>query len=281
MHGLGNKIVVLDLRTSPHVVTGDQASAIARHAETEFDQLMVIHSPDADGLDAIIRIYNSDGTTAGACGNGMRCVGRVLNESTGRDRFLCQVSGSLLVVKMLGTERIAVDMGEPKFGWEDVPLSEPFADTRYIELHVGPIGAPILHSPSVMSMGNPHAVFWVNDPYAHDLEKLGPFLENHPLFPDRANISLAQIVDRRSIKARTWERGAGLTEACGSAACAIAVSAARLRRTDRTVAVTLPGGALEINWADNNRVTMIGPAAHVRSGTLAFTPNGPDITLAA
>jgi diaminopimelate epimerase len=281
MHGLGNKIVVLDLRDSAHIVSGPEAAAIAKRPETAFDQLMVVHRADADGLDAVIRIYNSDGSTAGACGNGMRCVGRVLHEQTGRDRFLCQVGDGLLLVKVAGPDEISVDMGEPKFGWEDVPLSEPFADTRYIELHVGPADAPVLSSPSVMSMGNPHAVFWVDDPYAHDLNKLGPFLENHPLFPDRANITLAHIVDRQSIVMRTWERGAGLTEACGSAACAAAVSAARLRRTDRTVAVTLPGGTLKITWDDRNRVIMTGAAAHVRSGSLTFTADGPDIQIAA
>ena len=121
-------------------------------------------------------------------------------------------------------------MGPPKFGWKDIPLAEEFRDTRYIELQVGPIDAPVLHSPSVVSMGNPHAIFWVDDVNAYDLARFGPLLENHPIFPERANITLAHIVDRDHITIRTWERGAGLTQACGSAACATAVAAARLRR---------------------------------------------------
>jgi diaminopimelate epimerase len=153
-------------------------------------------------------------------------------------------------------------MGVPKFGWQDIPLAEEFRDTRYIELQIGPIDAPILHSPSVVSMGNPHAIFWVDDIDAYDLERFGPLLENHPIFPDRANITLAHIIDREHIVMRTWERGAGLTKACGSAACATAVAAARLKRTGRTVHMTLPGGDLTIEWrAQDDHVLMTGPAA--------------------
>jgi diaminopimelate epimerase len=159
-------------------------------------------------------------------------------------------------------------MGTPKFGWQDIPLAEEFRDTRGIELQIGPIDAPILHTPSVVSMGNPHAIFWVDDIQAYDLEKFGPLLENHPIFPDRANITLAHIVDRDHIVMRTWERGAGLTKACGSAACATAVAAARLRRTNRTVHMTLPGGELTIEWRESDdHVLMTGPAAFEYEGT--------------
>src|SRR5207248_3185864 len=144
-----------------------------------------------------------------------------------------------------------VDMGKPRFAWNEIPLSEKFADTRAIELQIGPIEKPILHSPSVVSMGNPHAIFWVEDVDAYDLGKIGPLLENHPMFPERANISLAAVTSRAHIVLRTWERGAGLTKACGSAACAAAVAAARLRRTGRKVTVTRPGA----------RIVVIGCAA--------------------
>jgi diaminopimelate epimerase len=158
-------------------------------------------------------------------------------------------------------------MGPPKFGWQDIPLAEEFRDTRYIELQVGPIDAPVLHSPSVVSMGNPHAIFWVDDVNAYDLERFGPLLENHPIFPERANITLAHIVDRDHIVMRTWERGAGLTRACGSAACATAVAAARLKRTNRTVHMTLPGGELTIEWRErDDHVLMTGPAAFEYAG---------------
>ena len=150
-------------------------------------------------------------------------------------------------------------MGAPRFGWQDIPLRDEFRDTRYIELQIGPIDAPILHSPAVVNVGNPHAVFWVDDVDAYDLGRFGPMLENHPIFPDRANISLAQVRSRTDIKLRTWERGAGLTKACGSAACAAAVCAARTGRAERKVTVHVPGGPLEIEWTANDRILMTGP----------------------
>jgi diaminopimelate epimerase len=160
-----------------------------------------------------------------------------------------------------------VDMGPPRFGWEEIPLAEPFHDTRAIELQIGPIDRPILHSPSAVSMGNPHAVFWVEDVNAYDLGKIGPLLECHPLFPDRANISLAQVVSRERLIVRTWERGAGLTRACGSAACASLVCAARTKRTARNAVVTLPGGDLTIEWREaDDHVLMTGPVAYEFEG---------------
>jgi diaminopimelate epimerase len=158
-------------------------------------------------------------------------------------------------------------MGKPRFGWKDVPLAEEFADTRCIELQIGPIDHPILHSPSVLSLGNPHAVFWVDDVSAYDLSRIGPMLENHPIFPERANISLAHVVSREHIVVRTWERGAGLTKACGSAACAAAVAAARLKRTERKVRITPPGGDLTIEWREaDDHVLMTGPVAYEYEG---------------
>jgi diaminopimelate epimerase len=150
-------------------------------------------------------------------------------------------------------------MGVPKFGWQEIPLAEEFRDTRAIELQIGPIDAPVLHSPSVANIGNPHAVFWVDDVHAHDLARFGPLLENHPIFPKRANISLAHVVNRFAIELRTWERGVGLTKACGTAACAALVCAARTGRTDRRAAVTLPGGVLMIEWDQRDHVWMTGP----------------------
>src|SRR5262249_56445866 len=142
-----------------------------------------------------------------------------------------------------------VDMGAPKFGWQDIPLAEEFRDTRYIELQIGPIDNPILHSPSAVSMGNPHAIFWVEDVNAYDLGRFGPLLENHPIFPERANISLAHVTAPDALTLRTWERGAGLTKACGTAACAAAVAAARKGLTGRQVTVTLPDGKLIITMS--------------------------------
>jgi diaminopimelate epimerase len=165
---------------------------------------------------------------------------------------------------------ISVDMGIPKFGWRDIPLAEEFRDTRAIELQIGPIEAPVLHSPSVANIGNPHAIFWVDDVWAHDLARFGPMLEHHPLFPERANISLAHVAAPDRIILRTWERGVGLTRACGTAACAALVSAARTKRTGRSATVTLPGGDLQIEWDSRDHVWMTGPAELEFSG--AFDP---------
>ena len=260
MNGLGNEIVVVDLRGSQTIITAAQAKAMAAHPRSHFDQLMVLHDPRVSATDAFIRIYNTDGSEAGACGNGMRCVGWTAAEQTGRSAFKFQVGDQLLPVNVETINRITVDMGSPKFGWQDIPLAEEFRDTRRIELQIGPIDAPILHSPSVASMGNPHAVFWVADVNAYDLKRIGPMLENHPIFPDRANITLAHVTSRRAITTRTWERGAGLTRACGSAICATLVCAARLDTTDRQATVTAPGGPLQIEWAANGHVHMTGPA---------------------
>ena len=267
MNGIGNEIVVLDLRDVKHVVTPDEARAVA--ARVPYDQLMVLQPPRLDGTEAFIRIYNNDGSESGACGNGMRCVVRQVFEKTGQASATFETRAGLLNCwQGPAPDLYTVDMGVPKFGWQEIPLAEEFRDTRYIELQIGPIDAPILHSPSVVNMGNPHAVFWVDgDVNSYDLERFGPLLENHPIFPERANITLAHIVDRDHITMRTWERGAGLTKACGSAACATAVAAARLKRANRIVQMTLPGGELTIEWRErDDHVLMTGTATFAFEG---------------
>jgi diaminopimelate epimerase len=260
MNGIGNEIVVVDLRDKPATVTAEDARAVASPNGVHYDQLMVLQPPRLEGTEAFIRIFNNDGSEAAACGNGMRCVARRLFEASGQNQGTFQTKAGLLNC-WRSADLYTVDMGAPKFGWKDIPLAEEFRDTRYIELQIGPIDAPVLHSPSAVSMGNPHAIFWVDDVNAYDLERFGPLLENHPIFPERANITLAHIVDRDNIMIRTWERGAGLTKACGSAACATAVAAARLKRTNRTVQISLPGGDLAIDWRErDDHVLMTGPA---------------------
>jgi diaminopimelate epimerase len=268
MNGIGNEIVVVDLRDRSGVVTADEARAVASPKGVPFDQLMVLETPRLEGTEAFIRIYNNDGSEAGACGNGMRCVARRVFEASGQRAVTFETSAGLLNCwQGPAADLYTVDMGPPKFGWQDIPLAEEFRDTRGIELQIGPIDAPILHTPSVVSMGNPHAIFWVDDVEAYDLGRFGPLLENHPIFPERANITLAHVVDRDHITIRTWERGAGLTKACGSAACATAVAAARLKRANRTVQITLPGGDLSIEWRDrDDHVLMTGPAAFEYEG---------------
>ncbi len=271
MNGIGNEIVVIDLRDIAAAVTPEEARAVASPAGVAYDQLMVLQPPRLQGTAAFVRIYNNDGSEAAACGNGMRCVARQVLAATGATAVTFETRAGLLNCwQGPESDLFTVDMGPPKFGWKDIPLAEEFRDTRYIELQVGPIDAPLLHSPSVVSMGNPHAIFWVDDIAAYDLERFGPLLENHPIFPERANITLAHIVDRDHIVMRTWERGAGLTRACGSAACATAVAAARLRRTDRVVQMTLPGGELSIEWRErDDHVLMTGPAVFEYEGRFA------------
>jgi diaminopimelate epimerase len=229
---------------------------------------MALHAPRTPGTDGYVRIYNSDGSEAGACGNGMRCLAEIVFKETGKRALTFETAAGLLNCWQGEAPLIStVDMGKPRFAWNEIPLSEPFQDTRAIELQIGPIDKPVLHSPSVVSMGNPHAIFWVDDVAAYDLAKIGPLLENHPMFPERANISVAHVASREHVIVRTWERGAGLTRACGSAACAAAVAAARLRRTGRAVTVTLPGGDLRIEWRErDDHVLMTGPVEYEFEG---------------
>lgn len=260
MNGLGNEIVVVDLRRTTKVMTEGEVIAVAKAPRSHFDQMMVLHAPRTPGTAAFVRIYNTDGSEAGACGNGMRCVGLTVASETHNGGLVFETAAGIIPVQVQSADIITVDMGRPKFGWSDIPLSEPFHDTRKIELQIGPIDNPVLHSPSVVNVGNPHAIFWVDDVHAHDLARHGSLLEHHPIFPERANISLAQVTSRTSILLRTWERGAGLTQACGSAACAAAVCAARKGLTDRRVTVTLPGGVLQIEWRADDHILMTGPA---------------------
>ncbi|HEX6611379.1 MAG TPA: diaminopimelate epimerase [Hyphomicrobiaceae bacterium] len=260
MNGLGNEIVVIDLRRSSKVFTDAEARAIAANKRSHFDQLMVLHAPRLPGTTALVRIHNTDGSPAEACGNGMRCIGWVVSQETGAKDLAFETAAGRLAVVVNSQSDISVDMGEPRFGWQDIPLAEPFHDTRKIELQIGPIDKPILHSPSVVNVGNPHAIFWVEDVWAYDLERFGPMLENHPIFPERANISVAHVTSPAAITVRTWERGAGLTRACGSAACAVLVAAARNGMAGRSATVTLPGGPLKVEWRADNRIWMTGPA---------------------
>ena len=261
MNGLGNDIVVIDLRGSAKVFAAAEARAIAARPRSRFDQLMVLHDPQTRGTDAFVRIYNTDGSRSEACGNGARCIGWVVARQSGRQRLQFETGAGILDVVVETIDRITVDMGSPRFAWHEIPLARPFPDTQAIELQVEPANTPELQCPSVVNVGNPHAVFWVEDVMAHDLGRLGPVLEKHPIFPERANISLAHVTAQDAITLRTWERGAGLTRACGSAACAAVVCAARTGRTGRKGSVTLPGGALQIDWTAADRILMTGPVA--------------------
>lgn len=260
MNGLGNDFVIIDGRTHALALNEDQVRWIAdREQGVGCDQLIIMQPGREDGADIFMKIYNAEGGEVDACGNASRCVAALMAQELGRNDVVIETNAGLLP-STVGDDEVTVDMGTPKFAWHEIPLSEEFHDTRGVELQVGPIDHPILHTPSVVNVGNPHAVFWVkNDPEDYALDRFGPLLENHPLFPERANISLAQVLSPERIKVRVWERGAGLTRACGTAACAVAVAAARKGLAARAVKIDLPGGSLALNWrAADDHILMTG-----------------------
>lgn len=269
MNGLGNEIIIADVRGRADRVTAAAACALAGPGAIAFDQLMEVASPLGQGRDFDIRIFNADGSLAEACGNGTRCVVQWLNAQDGKQAYRFVTAAGLVSATLEPGGLVSVDMGSPRFGWEEIPLAEEFVDTTGIELQIGPIDAPVLHTPSAVNMGNPHVIFWVeNDIWSYALDRFGPLLENHPIFPQRANITLARVLSRDHVVMRTWERGAGLTKACGSAACATLVAAVRKGLTGRIATMTVPGGDLRVEWQESGNVRMTGPAQFEFSGML-------------
>jgi diaminopimelate epimerase len=267
MNGAGNKILALDLRGGARLPTPAEARAIHRAPGLDYDQLMVLGDPRRAGTLAYVTIYNNDGSLSGACGNGTRCVADRLARETGAESLLVETAAGLIACERLGPTTYRVDMGAPRLGWNEIPLAHFVADTRNVELPLD--GAPDFGPASVVNMGNPHAVFFVGDVAAIDLDRWGPRYETHPLFPEKANISFAEVKTRDRIALRVWERGVGATLACGSAGCATLVSAARLGLTDRAAAVDLPGGELVIEWREgDDRVLMTGPVEFEREVVL-------------
>jgi diaminopimelate epimerase len=270
MNGAGNEIVVLDLRGDNIGITADQARAIHRTAGLAFDQLMVLFDPRRADTAAFVRIYNNDGSEAGACGNGTRCVAYFLMRDGERRSLKLETGAGILDCRREGEFIFRVDMGEPRLTWSEIPLRDEVADTRFTPVRIGHAAAGLRRA-SVVNMGNPHAIFWVKDVAAYDLATIGPLFENHSVFPEKANISLAQIVARDSLRLRVWERGVGLTRACGSAACAALVAAVREGLTDRKALIRLPGGDLTIEWREaDNRVLMTGPVVMENETSLAL-----------
>ena len=268
MNGLGNDFVVFDARTSPIAMDEAKARAIAdRKTGIGCDQLIVIEP--STRADVTMRIWNNEGGEVESCGNATRCIADILFEEKKASRATIDTKGGFLVAEKGGEKLVTVDMGAPRFGWQDIPLSEKFQDTRYIDLFVGPADAPLLDRPSVVNVGNPHCIFWVTDLDVVDLAKVGPMLEHHPLFPERANITLARIDAKDHAVIKVWERGVGLTLACGTAACAVMAAGYRLKRLNAKATVTLPGGDLlmEIRESDGH-VIMTGPVAYEFEGDL-------------
>jgi diaminopimelate epimerase len=221
--------------------------------------MMVLHDPVSPGTEAFVLIYNIDGSEAGACGNGTRCVAWLIAEETDREIFTVETRAGPLQCTRKGPLSFSVDMGAPSLSWRDIPLSLPAEDTARVPLDTSELRAHFPTDFAAVSMGNPHAVFFVADVEAHDLARTGPLLEMNAMFPQKANITLACVTSPASLTLKVWERGAGLTRACGSGACAAAVAANRRGDTGRKVAVTLPGGVLHIHWRADNHVIMTGP----------------------
>ncbi len=257
MHGLGNDFVVIDARGRDNPMTPALARAIGnRHFGIGFDQLALIR--EADGATAAVDYWNADGSLSGACGNATRCVARLLMEETGETEITIRTGRGDLTCRNAGEGLIRVNMGPPQLDWQDIPLARDI-DT---------LSLPIDGNPVATGMGNPHCTFFVEDAEAADLDTLGPATEHHPLFPERTNVQVAQVLDRANIRVRVWERGVGHTLASGSSSCAVTVAAVRRGLSDNRVTVHLDGGNLLIEWLDDG-VWMTGPTMLVASGTLS------------
>jgi diaminopimelate epimerase len=275
MHGLGNDFVVVDARTAPFALDDAAAARIAdRRIGVGCDQVIVMAPPDDPQADVLMRIRNADGGEVAACGNATRCVAALVMAERGTDAVTVETRAGLLHARHAGTapdgtEQIAVDMGPARSDWREIPLARE-ADTLHIGVGSGPLADGV-----AVSMGNPHVVYFVDDAEAVDLATHGPVLEHDPLFPERANVGAAQVLDRGTIRLRVWERGAGLTRACGTGACAALVAAHRRGLVDATATLRLDGGELRISWrpepTGNGHVTMTGPVATSFTGTLNGT----------
>lgn len=265
MNGLGNDFVVIETRSGPFDPTADEVRAIAdRKTGVGCDQLIVIEK--GEGADARVRFWNADGEEVGACGNGTRCVGWLLMQSSGKDEAVIDTKAGRLIATRAGERLVSVDMGPPRLDWREVPLAAEH-DTAALDValyHHADLMAP----PGCVSMGNPHVVFFVPDAEAVPVAKIGPVVETHALFPEHVNVGFAQILGRDRIRLRVWERGAGLTKACGTGACAALVAASRRDLVGRSATMVLDGGELFVEWRDDGHVIMTGPAAVDFAGEL-------------
>jgi diaminopimelate epimerase len=263
MHGLGNDFVIFDARNTPIDLTASQTQSIAdRRRGIGCDQVILLENARNRG-DVMMRIYNSDGGEVEACGNAARCIGGLLMDETGSDQITIETLSGLLIAIKAGTS-ICVDMGPAYIKWDDIPLATEM-DTLNLNITEG-----VLSNPVAVGVGNPHAVFFVDDVTKIDLDKIGPVLENHKFYPKKANIEVAQIMSRTHIRLRIWERGVGITQACGTGACATLVAAVRRNLTECSAIVELDGGALDIEWCNGKHIFMTGPTEKSFSGTWAL-----------
>jgi diaminopimelate epimerase len=270
MNGAGNDFVVVNALETPFAPTADQARAIADRKTGEgCDQLIALEPSTT--ADAFMRVWNADGGVVETCGNALRCIGWMLLQSTGKAEVTIDTLGGPTTARRAADGRITVDMGAPRLDWEQIPLDEAM-DTRGIELQVGPIDAPVLHTPGAVSMGNPHVVFFMDHtPDDAFVRGTGSLIEHHPRFPEGVNVGFAHVLAPDHIRLRVWERGAGLTRACGTGACAALVAASRRGLTGRAATIEVDGGTLRIEWDEaTDHVFMTGPVEVERTGTLAI-----------
>ena len=275
MNGAGNRFGVFDAR-GHEGFTMTEAHAIATAKKDGpmgplgADQIIIMRPPKSGEADVFMEIWNAQGFEVDACGNASRCIPWLFMKESGKDKTVLQTNAGLLQTKRTGALAVSVDMGAPKLEWNEIPLKE-YMDTRVVDVKVGPIDAPLLARPGAVNMGNPHCVFFVENAEKVAAEKIGPMIEFHPLFPQQANIGFAEIRSASEIRLRVWERGVGLTKACGTGACAALVAAHRQSRTGRKADVIMDGGALQIEWQeDNNHVIMNGPVALEFEGRLTL-----------
>ena len=261
-HGLGNDFVVLDARQADLMLTPKSARAIAdRRLGVGCDQIMIIERP-RNGGDIFLAIRNSDGGVVESCGNGSRCVARLLLDETGKDKLTMETVAGPIIATRAGQTLISIDMGLARTAWQEIPLAHNI-DTLHLQIGEGPLQDPV-----AVSMGNPHAVFFVPDVGTVDMAAVGPILEHHALFPQRTNVEAVQVLSRTNLRMRVWERGVGVTLACGTGACATLVAAVRRGLTERKATVTVDGGDLEIEWRADGHVIMTGPVAESFAGTI-------------
>ena len=270
MHGLGNDFVIFDARKVPLTLNADQAAMIAnRRRGVGCDQILVIES--SANADIGVVILNSDGSEAAACGNGSRCVADLVMRQTGQQSLTMDTKGG--VIRAWREDGlVTIDMGPARLDWQEIPLNAP-ADTAEVDLGLADLPPAVC-----VNMGNPHAVYFVDDAEEIDLPSIGPEAEHHPAFPDRANIEFVSPLGENRLRMRVWERGVGITQACGTGACAAAVAAARTGRTGRAVEVVLDGGTLSITWQEDGpkagHVFMRGPTAETFRGRMILTDDG-------
>ncbi len=261
MHGLGNDFVIV--KAAQGAFSDDQVRAIAdRRHGVGCDQFLVIEPAQNDNADIFMRIYNPDGSQAQACGNGTRCVAHLWMKENGKESCVIETAAGLLKCEKVANDMVKVDMGVPKLDWQDIPLAEE-KDT----LHLGVMSGE-LTDPVAVNVGNPHTIFFVENAERVDVKGLGSQVERHVLFPERTNVEFAQIISPEKIRVRVWERGTGVTQACGSGACATMVAAVRRGLTSRKAEIALDGGSLFLEWDENDHILMTGPASYVFEGTI-------------